>query len=97
MKNRAGIVVRYAPLWAIVVIMLLLFFSSPIPAIRDNEALQPAESRKKEDIRALKGEIRRVQYKLRALEIDPITVENELRRQFQGAKREGEHTVEPSQ
>jgi hypothetical protein len=97
MKNRAGIVVRYAPLWAIVVIMLLLFFSSTIPAIRDNQDLLPAESRKKEDIKALRGEIRRVQNKLRALEVDPITVENELRRQFQGAKREGELSVEPAQ
>ena len=97
MKNRAGIVARYAPLWAIVAVMVLLFFSSTIPAIRSNQRLLPKESEKREDIKALKGDINRMQNILRALEKDPLTVENELRKQFRGAKREGEIIIEPDE
>ena len=94
MKDRAGIIGKYGPVWIILGILLLLYFSSTIPAMKGNRKLLRTKEQKRKEINALNGEVRRVDNLLRALEHDPITVENELRKQFQGAKREGEILVD---
>ena len=94
MKERAGIIGKYAPLWGVVFIMLLLFFSSTLPAIRNARHLKPERDRKVKEIRELDSEIRRVRNQLDALDGDPITVENELRNQVGGVRREGEISVD---
>lgn len=97
MKAKTGLMIRYAPVWAIVFIMILLFFSSTLPAISNNKDLKRSEAEKRQNIKALDQEARRVKNLLRALDDDPITVENELRRQFNGVKKEGEIIVDQEQ
>jgi|GEM_PF-2915139 len=89
----SGVLLKYAPVWAVVAVLLLLFFSSTLPAIRSSKALRPVETRAKAELEALGYEIERTESLLRALDGDAITVENELRKQFRGAKREGEILV----
>ncbi len=97
MKNRAGIVGRFAPLWVIVGLLLLLYFYSTIPAIKNNRRLLRTRAAQRESEKDLKKEVQRIKNMLKALDEDPITVENELRTQFGGAKREGEIVVEPGE
>ncbi len=94
MKERVGIIGKYAPLWGVVIIMLLLFFSSTLPAIRGVRDLKPERDRRVKDNRELDAEIRRTRNQLKALDSDPITVENELRNQVGGIEKEGEITVD---
>jgi hypothetical protein len=94
MKERTGIIGKYAPLWGVVIIMLLLFFSSTLPAIRSARDLKPERDRRVKENRELDAEIRRMKNKLEALDVDPITVENELRNQVGGVRKEGEITVD---
>ena len=97
MKAKTGLMMKYAPVWAIVFIMILLFLSSTLPAISNNKDLERSEAEKRRNIEALDQEARRVKKLLQALDGDPITVENELRRQFNGVKKKGEIIVEQEQ
>ena len=95
MKNRAGIIGKYAPLWVIVGLMLLLYFYSTIPAIKNNRRLLRTRADQRASEKDLEKEVERIKKTLKALDEDPITVENELRTQFGGAQKEGEIVVEP--
>jgi len=95
MKNRAGIIGKYAPLWVIVGLMLLLYFYSTIPAIKNNRRLLRTRADQRASEKDLEKEVERIKKMLKALDEDPITVENELRTQFGGAQKEGEIVVEP--
>ncbi len=95
MKNRAGVISRYTPLWVIVGLMLLLYFYSTIPAIKNNRRLLRTRADQRSNEKDLEKEVERIKKMLKALDEDPITVENELRTQFGGAKKEGEIVVEP--
>lgn len=95
MKDRAGIAGRFAPLWVIVGLVLLLYFYSTIPAIKNNRKLLKTRADQRESEKNLRAEVQRIKNMLKALDEDPITVENELRTQFGGAKKEDEILLEP--
>ncbi len=94
MKESAGIIRKYIPVWILVLVMVLLFFTSTLPAIHANREMARKKAGKSDEIRAMKEKIRRVQNELKALDSDPVTIENELRKHIGGAKRKGEVQVD---
>ena len=90
MKAQDGLLRRFGPLWLLLAAMLFLFFTSTLPAIRGNRALEAEALRRKREIESLERRIEERCNDLRALGSDPITVENEIRKAFGGARRAGE-------
>jgi len=94
MRERDGLLKRFGPLWILVAVMVFLFFTSTLPAIRGNRELKGETRKRQREIELLQNRIEQSSNMLRALRSDPITVENELRKTFGGAKRPGETLIE---
>ena len=94
MKNRDSFLLEYAPVLGLVLLMVFIFVYSTLPSIRMNSYLNRVRQRRIVEIDTIKeGEARLLRLQ-KALESDPLTVENELRRLFGGATREGEVEID---
>jgi hypothetical protein len=95
MKTRQRIFWEYAPVMALVLVMSFLFLHSTLPSIRMNRFLNRVQAKRLEEIERIREEESRCLNLREALENDPITIENQLRRQFGSAKEEGEKEIDP--
>jgi hypothetical protein len=95
MKNRQSVFMKYAPVLGLVLIMFFLFFHSTLPSIRMNRFLNKVEAKRLQEIEDIQQSENRYLNLREALDSDPITIENHLRRHFGSAKEEGEWELGP--
>ena len=85
---------EFAPVLGVLLLMVFIFVYSTLPSIRMNRHLNRVRQKRIEEIEVIrKGESHLLRLQ-DALKCDRLTVENELRRRFGSAKREGEVEVD---
>ena len=87
---------KYAAVFGLLFIMLFILVHATLPSLKNNRTLNHVRERRLESILELKAREDRYLHLQEALESDPITIENQLRRSFKGAKRTGELELDPA-
>jgi hypothetical protein len=93
-NNRKGHIRSYLPALAVLSMMVFIFVYSTLPSLEMNRYLNRVKNERIEDIRALQRAEDRIDKLNKALDSDPTTVENYLRRRFGQAKRSGEVEID---
>lgn len=93
MKSGQSLVRKYGPALGLLFLMVFLMIYAFLPAFQMNRRLNRFRDRRLREIGLFKEKEKQCLRMIDALEGDPITVENHLRRRFDGAKREGEVDV----
>ena len=87
---------KYAAVFGLLFIMVFIFVYATLPSLRNNRILNQVREKRLESIQELKARESQYLHLQEALESDPITIENQLRRSFKGAKRTGELELDPA-
>ena len=85
---------EYGPVLCVVLLMVFVMVYTFLPSFQMNGYLNRVRDQRLKEIRAFKKKEMQSLRMIDALERDPITVENHLRRRFGGAKRKGEVDVD---
>jgi hypothetical protein len=94
--SRERLFKKYAAVFGLLIIMVFIFVYATLPSLNNNRMLNQVRERRLECILELKAREDRYLHLQEALESDPITIENQLRRSFKGAKRTGELELDPT-
>lgn len=89
-KQSRSFFLDYAPAWGLVTLIVLLFVCVTLPSIRMNKYLNRVRAQRFSEMDQIRSAENRLMLLKQALEKDPITIENQLRKNFSGARRKGE-------
>jgi len=92
--NGKSLISKYAPVWGLLIALVLLFVYVTMPSVKMNRYLNRVRAKRIEEIDGLRRVEQRLNNLKHALEDDPITIENRLRRSFAQARRMGEEEIE---
>jgi hypothetical protein len=93
--SREGLLRKYAPVLGLLSILVFLFVYDTLPTLKTNQNLNRIRQERLQEIEAIQKAEKKFLRLQEALNNDPITIENRLRRSFKGAKREGELEIDP--
>jgi hypothetical protein len=85
---------KYASVWVLLFIMVFLFTYVTMPSVQMNHHLNRVRAKRIEEIEVLREKEKTLIHLNRALDEDPITIENRLRQSFSNARRMGEEEID---